>query len=559
VLFAAGVRALKRDARAREARILAAALAIAVAAVSAVGFFTDRVDRGLAQRASTLLAADLVVESNREVEEAWVREARQRGLETAKTVEFPTVLIAGERTELVAVKAVSSTYPLRGEAKIAGTKGGAGRAIRSPPEAGTVWLDPRLFERLAVEAGDRLPVGNREFEIAAALVVEPDRSGALFQLAPRVMMPRQDLPATGLLGPESRVTHSLLVAGSAQRVAEFRDWLSASAGSAIDIEGVADARPEIRTALDRAQAFLGLAAVMTLILAGGAVAIAVHAFASREADVCALMRCFGARQRRVVVGLLGRLLAIGVIASGVGVGLGWLAQLGLVALVGGGFDQRLPAPGYYPVVSGLVIGLVTLTGFGLVPALRIRRIPVLRVLRHDQALPEPSATAAIAVALIAVTGLVLHQAGDWKLGLTVVAGTVALIVALSGAAWLFVRLIERWRSRGLGPWRFGLAGLARRPRTTVVGVDPLSWTSDPLGRERRLRCHERTHRIRRSSGARWSNWSSQVGLQKTWPVNSSRQRKRSAIGSCRRLVMPESAMMDQRALSRRNCGGCAKK
>lgn len=466
--FASVSRALKRDARARESRILAAALAIAVAAVSAVGFFTDRVDRGLAQRASTLLAADLVIESSREIDEAWVREARQRGLETAKTVAFPTVLVADERTELVSVKAVSPNYPLRGEAEIADTKGGAGGPARSPPQAGTVWLDPRLFERLAVEVGDRLAVGEREFEVGAALVVEPDRSGALFQLAPRVMMARQDLAATGLLGGESRVTHSLLVAGSAQQVAGFRDWVSARAESGVEIEGVADARPEIRAALDRAQAFLGLAAMMTLILAGGAVAISVHAFAGREADVCALMRCFGARQRRVVMGLVGRLLVIGVIASSIGVGLGWLAQLGLVALVGGWFDQSLPAPGYYPVASGLVVGLVTLIGFGLVPALRIRRIPVIRVLRRDQAPPEPSATAAIALALAAVTGLVLYQAGDWKLGFAVLAGTVGLLLALGGAAWLFVRLIERWRSTGLGPWRFGLAGLARRPRTTIV-------------------------------------------------------------------------------------------
>ncbi|SCY68418.1 ABC transporter permease [Thiohalorhabdus denitrificans] len=462
------LRALPRDLRSREMRVLAAALVVAVGALSAVGFFTDRVDRALAQRATDLLGADLVVEADAPLGANWRDKAADLGLRTAGYLTFPSVVVAGERTELVAVKAVGPGYPLRGAARLSEVPYGQGTPTASIPERGSLWLDPRLFARLGVEVGDRMPLGQTELKVAASLAYEPDRGGSLFQLAPRVMLNRADLPDTGLVTPASRVAHHLLVAGPPEAVAAFRQWAEGRDRKGVELQGVESARPEMRVALDRAESFLGLAAVMAVMLAGAAVAVAVHAFSAREADSAALMRCFGAPLRLVEGSLLLRLLVVGLLASGIGVGVGWLAQNGLVALVGAWFGDRLPPPSLVPAFTGLAAGVVTLVGFGLVPALRIRRVPVLRVLRREAAAPEPSAIAAALLAVAAVGGLIFYQAGDAALAGWVLAGILGLLGALGGAAWLLLRVVGRFRGRAVGGWRFGLANLARRRGASTV-------------------------------------------------------------------------------------------
>lgn len=462
------LRALPRDLATREARILAFALATAVAAVTAVGFFTDRVERAMEREASTLLAADLVLESSQPLPDAWRERAADQGLQTVHTVTFPSVLVTDDATELVSVKAVERGYPLRGQIRLADHPRGEAVRVATGPSEGGMWLDPRLFTLLGLSTGEYLPLGDVELAVEAALVHEPDRAGALFQLAPRVMIGLDDLPATGLVSDGSRVEHRLLVAGDEAAVTAFTTWVEARLDEGITLRDVRDARPEMRDTLDRAAAFLGLAAMMAVLLAGAAIAIAVHTFSGREADTCALLRSFGARQHVVITALLARLLLIGAGASLAGVAIGVLAQLGLGTLVGAWFYEALPAPTPRPAITGLLTGLVTLLGFGLVPALRIRRVPVIRVLRRGEAPPEPSALALALLATAAVAVLVFSQAGDTRLGLSVLGGMLGILVLLTVVAWLLVRMVARLRGTGMSPWRFGLANLARRARSSTV-------------------------------------------------------------------------------------------
>lgn len=461
------LRALPRDVRVREMRVLAAALAVAVGALSAVGFFTDRVDGAMTRQASGLLAADLVIEADDPLAPRWRERAAELDLRTAATVTFSTVVVAGDRTELVAAKAVSPEYPLRGEARVAQRPYGEA-AVAGSPEPGEVWLDPRLFGRLDVEVGEALPIGRKSFEIAGSLEHEPDRAGGLFELAPRAIFALADLPATELISPASRVDHHLLLAGSASAVEQYRQWAEDLAARGIEINTVEDAQPAMRAALDRAGVFLGLSAVMAVLLAGAAVAVAVYSFSAREADAGALLRVFGASQRLVVGALLLRLLFVGLSASAVGVGLGWLAQSGLVALLSAWFGEALPPPSATPALMGLAAGLVTLLGFGLVPALAIRRVPVMRVLQRGRTAPSPSVLASLGLALAAIGVLVWYQAGDPELALWVLLATVGMLAVLGLAAAAVIRLAGRLRGRAVTGWRFGLANLARRPRASLV-------------------------------------------------------------------------------------------
>lgn len=466
IRFALG--ALPRDLRVHEMRVVAAALVVSVAAISAVGFFIDRVEAGMEQRATALLGADVVLESDDPVESRYIEHARAEGLKIATTVSFPSVLVVGDTTQLVQVKAVTAGYPLRGQAFIGDRPFAEGRPARSIPAPGTVWLDPRLFPRLGVEVGQQLPLGRIEPQIAAVLVSEPDRGGSLFSLAPRVMMNRADLEATGLVSAGSRVEHRVLIAGDTDAMDRYRQWLAAEETLSLEIEDVRRGRPAMARALDRASVFLGLAAIMAVILAGGAIAVAVHSFSTRESDVSALLRCFGASQRLVTGSLLLRLLLVGILGSAVGVAVGWVAQAGLVGLIGEWFEQELPPPSFVPVVVGLSAGLITLTGFGLVPALRIRRVPVMRVLHRADAPPEASAVAAVGLALITVALLIVYQADDLELAGYVLAGTIGMLLILGLAAAGLVTLVRRFRGDRVCGWRFGLASVARRPQTSTV-------------------------------------------------------------------------------------------
>lgn len=464
--FAVG--ALPRDIRVHEMRVVAAALVVSVAAISAVGFFIDRVQGGMEQRATALLGADVVLESDAPVEQRFLDRAAAEGLRSARTVSFPSVLVVGDETQLVQVKAVTAGYPLRGEALIAEQPFAEGHPAASIPAPGTVWLDPRLFPRLGLEVGGTLPLGEIEPEIGAVLVSEPDRAGSLFTLAPRVMMNRADLDATGLISRGSRVEHRVLLAGPTEAMDRYRQWLGGQQTLDLEIEDVRRGRPAMGRALDRASVFLGLAAIMAVILAGGAIAVAVHSFSARESDVSALLRCFGASQRLVTGSLLLRLLLVGLFGSAVGVAVGWLAQAGLVGLIGQWFEGELPPPSMVPVAVGLLTGLVTLAGFGLVPALRIRRVPVMRVLNRAQAPPEPSAFAAVLLALVTVAGLIVYQANDLALAGNVLAGTVGMLIVLGLAAAGLVALVRRFHGDRVCGWRFGLASVARRPQTSTV-------------------------------------------------------------------------------------------
>jgi len=461
-------RALRRDVRMREMRVVAAAVAIGVAALTAVAFFTDRVDGAMERRATALLGADLVVESDQPIPASWFEAAAERGLQRASFRTFPNVLVVDDATELASIKAVSPDYPLRGELRVGEAPFGEAKPRASGPERGAVWLDPRLFSRLGLEVGDRLAIGTAELEITRALAHEPDRAGSLFQLAPRVMMHAADVDATGLLSAGSRVEHHLLVAGPAQAVADFRDWAGAQDRGGMAIRGVENARPEMRRALERASGFLGLAAILSVILAGAGVAVASHSLAEREADTSALLRCLGASQRLVVGTLLLRLTAVALAASAVGIGAGWLAQSGLVALVGQWFAQDLPLPSAWPAATGLAAGCVTLIGFGLVPALRVRQVPVMRVLRRDQGVARPSAITSAAWAVAAIAALVWYQAGDTELAAWVIAGTLAVLVALGLGGWGLIALVGRLCGGRVTGWRFGWANLARRPGASTV-------------------------------------------------------------------------------------------
>lgn len=430
-----------RDLRNSELRILAIALIIAVTAVSAVSFFASRIDRAMALQAAEMLGADVRVSASTPLPEAWSDYAHQQGLRVANTLSFPSILFQGEKTLLAAVKAVDVAYPLRGQLRTADTlEDTTGETIATIPAPGTAWVEARLLSELDLSVGAALVLGDTHLTITKILTYEPDRSGQFFQLSPRLLMNIDDVAKTQLLDAGSRVRYRLLVAGDVDTVTRYHEWLHQQVQPGQTVETTADARPELRTALERSQQFLELAAMVTVLLAGAAVAVAAYHFSQKQADASAILRCLGVTQAVILRLYLLRLLVLGIVASGLGCAAGWLAQHGLAQLLATGLvTTTLPSPAFTPALHGLATGLVTLLGFALPPVLRIQTVPPLRVLHRELGIPSPRSWQIFGIAAIAMTALLFWQASNIRLALYVSGGTAITVLVLFGVASALIR------------------------------------------------------------------------------------------------------------------------
>ncbi len=463
------IRQLRRDWRAGELTILVLALVIAVASVSSVNFFTSRIHQALESQANDLLGGDLVLVSSNPIEEFRKLDVSRYQLQSAETVQFPTMVLVGDQSQLVALKAVSNTYPLRGRNRIAPILFAPDAEVQTGPDAGTVWADSRLLSALNIDVGDSILVGSSELTVAAVLTSEPDQSGGmLFGFAPRLLMHLDDLAATELLQPASRVRYRLLVAGEQQNVnALQQDWQNnLQAGEKLN--DVKDARPQVRTALERGESFLGLAALVSVLLAGTAVAMAARRYVSRHLDNCAVMRCLGAEQRLINQIYLGQMLVMGVLASVAGVIVGYFAQAGLVEFLGPLAGIDLPEPTVLPVLLGMMTGMITLLGFAIPPILQLANVPTLRVIRRDLGQIKANTIFAYAAGLGAFAVLVLIQAQDIKLALMMLFGMLLTLILLGVIASLLMMLLKYLNKRGKSTWRFGLVNISRRAGNSVV-------------------------------------------------------------------------------------------
>ncbi|KQO32541.1 ABC transporter permease [Acidovorax sp. Leaf84] len=479
-----GWRTLARDLRAGELRLLIVAVTLAVAALTSVGFFADRLQGGLQRDALQLLGGDAVVASDNPTPQAFVDQAKALGLQSVTTLGFPTMGRAsdaqGGASKLVALKSVQPGYPLRGSLRVADAPGAIDQPTRDIPAKGEVWVDAPLLESLNLAMGDFLLLGDAQLRIARIIVIEPDRGAGFMSFAPRVMVNEGDLATTGLVQPASRLTYRFAVTGPAPAVKAFNEWSAAELKKpevhGVRVESLESGRPEMRQTLDRAQKFLSLVALLAALLSAVAVALAARGFAAEHLDASAMLRVLGQSQRTIAGAYTTEFALVGLFASALGVLLGYAVHHAFVLLLAGLVESALPAPSLWPVAFGLGMGLTLLFAFGLPPVLQLAQVPPLRVIRRDVGGLKPASMAVLGIGIAGFAALLLTVSSDIKLGLIAVGGFAGAVLLFAGLAWVAVKLLRRSVNEATAPRWLVLATrqISARPAYAVVQVSSLA-------------------------------------------------------------------------------------
>ena len=483
-----GWRTLLRDLRAGELRLLIVAVTLAVAALTAVGFFADRLKGGLQRDAGQLLGGDAVVRSDGVTPAAFIAKAQALGLQAISTVTFPTMARArdedGGASKLVAFKGVPAGYPLRGALTVAGQLGSPGQSTRDIPAPGSAWADAALLDALGLRLGQTLLLGDARFTLSRIIVQEPDRGAGFISFSPRVMVNQLDVAATGLIQPASRTNYRFAVAGESQDVKTYVKWAadeikkpgSESGIRGVRLESLESGSPEMSQTLDRAEKFLNLVALLAALLSAVAVAIVARGFAAKHLDDCAMLRVLGQPQRTIAMAYAFEFVLVGLFASALGVAIGFAVHYGFVLLLAGLVDTALPAATLWPVAFGMGMGLTLLLAFGLPPVLQLASVPPLRVIRRDVGNLKPASIAVLGVGMLGFAALLVAASSDLKLGLIAVGGFAGAVLLFAAASYAAVKLLRASVNEDVAPRWLVLATrqLSARPAYAVVQTSALA-------------------------------------------------------------------------------------
>ena len=467
------LRLVARDWRAGELRLLLAALLVAVGTVSAITFFVDRLHQALLAESTSFLAADRVLSGSQPIPDSFRDGAISQGLVISDTVLFPSMVYAetsAARNQLVSVKAVSETYPLRGTLRIADEPFATDRPTESLPQRGEVWLDSRLFPSLGVALGDFVQVGYEKLKISRVLTSEPDRGGSFFDLGPRVLMRMADVPATRVIQPGSRIGYRLLLAGDDSALSDYREQFREQFLGKYRWQSIRESSPSIGSALDRAESFLLLGGLLAVILAGIAVALSANRYAKRHYDHVSVLKTLGATPGEIQWGYFGVLTVLGVGGIVLGLLLGTGIHLGIVQLLATYLPSNLPLPGTRPLWLGAATGFICLIAFALPPLLALKNISPMRAVRRDLSVTTTSGLITYGLGTCGALTLLVWYSNSLWLTFWALAGGFVVCLVFGIIATLLLRGGRLAGMQAGSLWRLALAGLQRRRRENVAQI-----------------------------------------------------------------------------------------
>ncbi|MFQ3243752.1 MAG: putative ABC transport system permease protein [Arenicella sp.] len=479
------IKLLWRDWKGGQLNLVVSALVLAVMVVTAVSLFADRVERGLNQQITSFLASDLTVRGGIEIGDDYRAKAAELNLQTADLALFRSMVFAGDNNHLASVKAVSSAYPLRGQMELSDDLE-AGNVVKrsNGPASGEAWVEARLFNLLNIKIGDNIEVGYLNLVVTHLIVNEPDRGTGFAAAGARVMISIDDLPASQLVRPGSRIGYRFLMSGDDRSIEQYKDWFQQREEALSNSSEIKhfrlvtpdNAEQQLAEAMQRGRAFLLLSGTIGVLLAGIAMALASQRYASRLTDQVALMKAWGQSTNAIRRSQFLRLFIIAAVSTLIGMLLGWLAHYTLLEVAKGVFDVELPLPGSRPWIVATITGFVCVLGFALPALWHLPTIAPLRVLRRD--LPDSllGQGRRLAIGVVSLLLLTYWYSESIVTSLLFLAAIFILFAVCALIALQFLKLVQSFGSWRGSFVRLGLANLWRRRGQTLVQLVGFSTT-----------------------------------------------------------------------------------
>jgi len=435
--------------RIAEMRLLFLALVVSVTAVTSVNFFTDRVERSMTMQATKLMGADLIVKSSRPLDKGYLAQAETLGLVQAEVISFRSMVSVGDSLKLAQVKAVSPSYPLRGIVETNTTLERTGNTdTLSELKSGQVWASPALFSSLDVQPGSDVRIGRSLFNLSKALIKTPDQGSNVFQFSPPVLMPIADLPQTGLLTLGSRAQFSYLFAGNESQVVDMRDWLKEQLKTGERLETLDDGAPAVNTALQRAQRFLNTAALLSVILAGAAIALTSYSFSRHETHTVAVLKTMGASRRRILYRYLSQLFITSTAAALLGIFIGFIIQGTVAFFLSDMLRLDLPTTSIFPALTGLLTAWIMVISFSAPQLVQLVNTAPVQIFQKQISPRNNLWKFLLGTILVGIFALMWMQTRDVKLSLFIFLGVLAAVVVFWLVATLLLALLKRFSTNG---------------------------------------------------------------------------------------------------------------
>ena len=480
-LFLISLRLLRRDWKGGELRLLFLALIMAVTSITGIALFTDRLEKALLLESANMLAADRIVSGRGDLPREVLTEGQTRGLSTAEVVSFTSMAFSETGNILVAAKAVTDAYPLRGEVIVSEQAFVRGTPIGSGPPQGEVWLESRAMAALDINIGDFVSVGEAELRVGKIIVAEPDRGGGsmMDNAGPRLMLHMDDLASTNVVQLGSRVSNRyLFAADDISDLDAFEEWFRSREEwrGRYYIRDIRDESEEVREALERAESFLLLSSLFAVLLAGVAIALTAKRYSERHYDYVAILKTFGCTSSQISFIYLNIQLVLASFAVSIGWLFGWFIHGVILAVLQRLLFVDLPEPGFQPFIVGGLTAVICLLSFALPPLLALRETPPLRVLRKDISQQKIGDNVPYLFGALGALLLVYWYSQDLILTSVLIISVAAIALVLSGVSYFILRTSSSTGMKAGSAWLLAMTATRRRRKQNVLQVMVFSIT-----------------------------------------------------------------------------------
>jgi putative ABC transport system permease protein len=448
--------------------ILFLSIVLAVTSISSVGFLGDRLKSSMQMQASSILGADLVLRSASKIDSKYLDLAAANDLDSAEMSTFLSMVITEDDNLLTSIKAVTASYPLRGELKIVNSQGTKIKHFGSP-EPGNIWIERKVLETLELMELDKVSIGNKNFIVEGIIEDYPDRNSSFVGFYPVAIVNINDVDAMGVIQTGSRVVYRNLFSGTQDNLERFEKSLEGMPAN-IRVQNALDVGDNLGEDIANSTTFFNLASLFTIIISVIASMMAVRRYASRNLLHTSLMKVFGASKLFILGHQIMQLTLVAIFASSLGLIFGYGLQHLLLSTLQGIINADLPPPSSRPVILGFITAAFVIFATASPYIKILSETEPIRILRNDFNIKLSSNLMIYLVAFFTMFGFLGALFQDIKLIIYIVISLILVTFFLYLIGRLLIYGLSRVKfSYGTG-WKLGLKNIVQRGNDSILQV-----------------------------------------------------------------------------------------